>query len=131
MPILLALALYYGPYYAYVVKVVDSITVMLDVAVWPGQVNRVTLRLRGVDTPLPFGACETETLMAKDAKAFTRTFLSRQVVIYNIRATREDRSKLWGQIRNDRGEDLKRALIEAGYAAAHRGDARTGWCPHP
>ena len=131
MPILLALALYYGPYYAYVGKVVDSITVVLDVAVWPGQVKQVTLRLRGVDTPHVFGTCETETLMAKEAKEFTRAFLTRRVVIYNVRGTRKDPTKLWGQIRNDRGEDLKQALIQAGYAAARHGNVRTSWCPHP
>lgn len=130
MPILLALALYYGPYYAYVEKVIDSITVVLNVAVWPDQLNRVTLRLRGVDAPHPFGACETETLMAREADEFTRAFLSQRVVIYNIRATRNDRTKLWGQIRNDRGEDLKQALIRAGYAAPHRDGQYTSWCPH-
>lgn len=130
MPILLALALFYGPYYATVVRVIDSITVVLEVAAWPGQVNRVTLRLRGVERPHRFGACDAETLMAREGKEFTQTFLTHRVVIYNIRAARDDRSRLWGQIRNARGEDLKQALISAGYAAANHGGTYTSWCPH-
>ena len=41
----------YGPYRAMVVRVLDGDTVEVDVWLWPGLVQRIKLRLAGVNTP--------------------------------------------------------------------------------
>lgn len=124
---LLLLTLTYGPYHAQVVRVVDSLTVVLEVTVWPGMQHRVMLRLDGINAPALKADCEAERLMAEEAREFTRVLLGRQVTIHAVRPTRRN-DRVFGQLQNSRGQDLGQALRGSGYAVA--GNAGS-WCPPP
>ena len=52
----------YTAYQATVVKVIDGDTIQLDVAIWPGLTQRISLGLNGIDTPEKRGLppCEKE-----------------------------------------------------------------------
>ena len=120
----------YGPYPATVVRVIDGDTVELDVALWPGLVQRIRLRLDGVNTPEKRGKNVTpcEKAAAAKASAFTARFLktTRQVVVSQVRLGKYA-GRVLGRITAN-GHDLARALVEAGLARPYAGGKRQAWC---
>lgn len=120
----------HGPYRAAVVKVIDGDTVMLDVAIWPGLVQRVSLRLAGVNTPEKRGKgiTECERNAGQAATKFTQGFLknAKEVVVSEVRLGKYAGRAL-GRISSN-GKDLGKALIQAGHARPYKGGARGAWC---
>ena len=118
----------YGPYSAEVVRVIDGDTVELDVALWPGLVQRIHLRLDGVDTPEKRGASLCEKILARRASEFTLRFfrLGRTVLVSGVRIGKYA-GRVLGRIAVD-GRDLGEALVAAGLARPYAGGAREPWC---
>lgn len=125
-----AAAEHHGPYRATVVKVIDGDTVLLDVAIWPGLVQRVSLRLAGVNTPEKRGRgiSDCEKKAGQAATTFTQRFLkdAGQVVISEVRLGKYAGRAL-GRL-SSKGKDLGEALIQAGHAMRYDGGTRTAWC---
>ena len=120
----------YGPYDATLVRIIDGDTVVVDVAVWPEQTIRTSLRLAGVDTPEKGwrAKCDAEREAGKRATAFTTRWLSAhtQIQVTDIR-----RGKYAGRVLGliTAGDsDLATDLIEAGVARPYDGGQRGGWC---
>jgi len=117
----------YGPYQADVVRVIDGDNVELDVHIWPGLIQRISLRLAGVDTPEKYGsACERK--LAAKATEFTTKFLDgvNLVTVQDI-----ENGKYAGRVlgRLLMGEkDLAKELIEAKLARPYKGGKRKKWC---
>ena len=120
----------YGPYPATLVRVIDGDTVVLDVALWPGLVQRIHLRLEGVNTPEKRGKSITacEKAAAARASAFTTRVLrkARTISISGIRLGKYA-GRVLGHLMAD-GQDLGRALIAAGLARPYAGGKRAAWC---
>src|SRR5262245_42601354 len=57
-----------GPVEATVVEVLDGDTFLVEAHVWPGQVIKVNVRVRGIDAPEMKSRCETEHLAALRAR---------------------------------------------------------------
>ncbi len=125
---LVLVSLLYGPYQANIIRVVDATTLKLNVAVWPEQTNQITLTVADIESPRIKGVCETERLMAKEAKAFTNSFIGRKVILQKVQLSRKD-GKYYAVVRNTRGDDLGQALIDAGYAVKKEDESRSSWCP--
>ena len=125
---LLLAALVYGPYQAKLVRVTGPDTLVVNVAVWPGQVNRVTIDVAGIVTPKPDGACEAERLMAREGIDFTRHFLGSRITLEQVHPARVPGTYYAG-VRNGEGRDLSRALLEAGYALPFVKGKKASWCP--
>jgi len=127
MNTLLLMALLYGPYQARVINVIDGDTLLLNVAVWPGQVNRARIGVAGVDTPELHGACDSERLMAREARDFSRGFVGNRVRVDKLRQTKS--GKLYAEISNTDGRPLAEALINAGYGVPFLRGRKHDWCP--
>jgi endonuclease YncB( thermonuclease family) len=122
------ITLLYGPYQAKIVRVMDANTLKLNVAVWPGQVNQIILKVADIETPQTKGFCETERLMAREARAFTNSFLGRSVLLEDLQLSQKE-GVYTATVKNDRGDDLARALMDAGYAVKFDEQKRSNWCP--
>lgn len=118
----------YGPYHATVARVVDGDTVVVDVALWPGLVQRIALRLAGVNTPEKRGAALCEKVAAGRAEAFTRRFLrlGSVVTVSGVRLGKYA-GRVLGRLAVD-GRDLGEALVAAGLARPYAGGKRRPWC---
>ena len=125
---LLLAALVYGPYQAKLVRVTGPDTLEVNVAVWPGQVNRVTIDVAGIVAPAPDGACDTERMLARDGIDFTRHFLGPRLQLDRVRPARRS-GTYYAEVRNREGGDLARALLDAGYARPFVKGKSPGWCP--
>ncbi len=120
----------YGPYRAEVVRVLDGDTVEVDVMVWPGLVQRIKLRLAGVNTPEKRGRGVSlcEKVAAKRATDFTRRFVKyvAQVIVSGVKLGKFA-GRVLGKI-SVNGRDLGDALVAAGLARPYSGGRREAWC---
>jgi endonuclease YncB( thermonuclease family) len=126
--LLLVLALTYGPYRVAAIDMLDIVVFRVEVAIWPDVTRTVELRLEGVTAPRHDSPCESERLLAAEARDFTRAFVDQPLTLSAVRkSTRGD----WviGRLKDQRGADLGTALVEAGYAARLKKDGRPSWCP--
>jgi len=128
MHTLILAALLYGPYQARVVQVIGPDTLVVNVAVWPGQVNRVTIDVAGIVTPSLEGGCDSERLMAHEAIDFPRSFLGSRVTLERLRPARATNT-YYAEVRNVQGQDLGQTLQAAGYATPFVKGKRADWCP--
>ncbi|NKB37889.1 MAG: hypothetical protein GKR93_12105 [Gammaproteobacteria bacterium] len=122
----------YGPYDANVVSVIDGDTVIIDVMVWPQQLVRTALRIKGVDTPekRTKSACEKELGLA--AMQFTKEFLAvayqnvESVMVYDIEIGSFAGRVVGGLMAN--GVDLGTLLLSNGHAREYRRNNHDLWC---
>ena len=115
-----------GPIEATVVSVYDGDTFTADAVPWPGQTNRVSVRVNGVDTPEIRGKCEGEKRRAVEARDFARARLKGGVRLRNVRL-----GKYAGRVVADvyvGPDNLADLLIAAGLGRPYHGGARRGWC---
>lgn len=120
-----------GPVEAALVKVVDGDTVKVDAHIWPGQMLRVSVRLRGVDTPELKGKCAEEREAAIAAREALAAFLGQgRIALADISG-----DKYYGRViadlAMDDGRRASEALIAAGLARPYAGKKRTSWCAAP
>ena len=120
----------YGPYQARLLRVIDGDTLELEVAVWPSLVQKIRLRLDGVNTPEKRGkgVSDCEKSQAKKASAFTKKFVKNAqiLIIRNIRLGKYA-GRVLGKLHAD-NKDLGQALIKAGLARPYSGGTRKPWC---
>ena len=117
----------YTAYHATVVKVLDGDTLKLDVAIWPGLTQRISLRLNGIDTPEKRGSPPCEKELAKIATEFTRQFVSGGLVVVTSVSLGKYAGRALGSVSVE-GKDLVEALINAGHGRPYDGGARGSWC---
>ena len=114
-----------------IVGVVDGDTIRVDATPdLPPALARLSVRLRGVDTPEKGGRakCERERRGGTAATAFATDAIraARRVLIRNPAW-----GKWGGRVIADvliDGRNLATALIEAGLARRYDGGRRAGWC---
>ncbi len=129
----------YGPYHADLERVVDGDTVKVVLHLYPGLEQRVSLRLKGINTPehrprfkchRPDGCkalkqCEKEA--ARQATAFTHDFLNGRRLVVRKVSNGKYAGRVTGHITAD-GKDLAEALVAAGHARPYKGGKRGWWC---
>lgn len=117
----------YGPYRADLVRVIDGDTLLLDVALWPGLVQRISVRLDGVNTPEKRSRLQCE----KDAGMKATKFVEEMVAGGEITVHNIDLGKYAGRVLGDvyvDGNSIAVALIEEGLALPYDGGKRGPWC---
>lgn len=97
------------------IRVIDGDTVIADLAIWPGLTARETIRVLGVDTPEPKGITRPA---GEAARLFARDWLQRGPVEVRV-CERDAFGRALGQVTRD-GEDLAKALIQAGHGIPYR-----------
>lgn len=104
----------------------DSFTVNVDE--WPpilGQ--KITIRIKGVDTPELRGKCKKEVEMARLAKQFTVSKLRESKTIRLTGIERDKYFRILADVSLD-GIDLGRLLLEAKLAVPYTGAKKLEWC---
>jgi endonuclease YncB( thermonuclease family) len=112
-----------GPVSATVVRVIDGDTFVAEAHVWPGEIVRVSVRIRGIDAPELHSRCPRERLAAAEA----RDALAALLEPGPVRITNIGGGKYYGRVLADvetnEGEVapalLSRALVRL-YSGGHR-----------
>ncbi len=74
-----------GPVETKVIRVLDGDTFLADAMIWPGQIVRVSVRIRGIDAPEKRSGCAVERQAAAKATATLAALLGHgTVTISNI-----------------------------------------------
>ena len=108
-------------------EVTDGDSLKLDVAIWPGLTQRISLRLNGIDTPEKRGSSDCEKVLAKKATEYTRQFVSGGTVTVSDVNLGKYSGRVLGSVSVD-GKDLVTSLISAGHGRAYDGSKRGSWC---
>ncbi len=104
----------------------DGDTFAVTVPGLPDELARVSVRVRGVDTPEIKGACEAEKAAAVRAREFTAAWVSAGVQI-----CRPEWGKYGGRVVADvvqESRNLAQDLIVRGLGREYNGGSRKGWC---
>lgn len=117
----------YGPYPARLVSVHDGDTIKVDVQVWPGQTNRVSVRLDGVDTPELRGKCPQERVQAIKARDYVIAMTKDKSLAIQAVTLGKYAGRVVARVLVD-GQDLTDMLIAAGLGRPYDGGKRQGWC---
>jgi endonuclease YncB( thermonuclease family) len=117
-----------GPVAAKIVRVRDGDTVEVEAFIWPQQVVRVAVRLRGIDAPELKAKCEGEKIAALAA----RDRLADLVEAGGVSLSDVSGDKYFGRVlaRVSTGAepDLGKRLLDEGLVAPYDGGKRRDWC---
>lgn len=113
-----------GPVLASLIRVIDGDTVLVEAMPWPGQYVRVSVRIRGIDTPELRSSCPAEREAARHARQVLEKMTANPSLIElrNISG-----GKYYGRILADISigrKDVGAALLDAGLAVAYDGGRR-------
>jgi len=86
--------------------------------------DNISVRVLGVDTPEIKGKTEREKALAKQAKAFTKEFLSHTPVSLTD-CGRDKYFRLLCNVTNGQGKDLGKELINAGLGYSYDGGTKS------
>lgn len=119
-----------------IVGVIDGDTIKVNIPSFPEELNPVSIRVRGIDTPeksKQFAKCENEIILAKQATMFTKTVI--------FKAMDENRSIKFSQLSWDKyggridanvhiggKTQLSELLIKNGFARSYDGGKKSSWC---
>jgi len=112
-----------------VVGIYDGDTFYIKMVGLPPELQRIGVRVRGIDTAEMKGKCQSEKSTAAGAKAFTTRILKQAGNRVTLRGLKWD--KYGGRVDADvfvGGESLSNMMITRGYARPYMGGKRAGWC---
>ena len=102
----------------------------LNVHTWPQVIQKIKLRLRGINTPEKRGKniSDCEKMAGQKATTFTQRWLkiAKSVTVSNVKLGKYACRAL-GNI-SVKGDYLSEALIKAGHAREYSGGKRKPWC---
>lgn len=125
---ILAATILFGPYQADLVEVKDGDTILLDVHVWPGHTQSISVREWGIDTPekRTRNLCEKE--LGIKATSFTADFIQNKTITVTNISLGKYAGRVLGNIYAD-GDSLSEALLDIGLAIPYYGGSRDhDWC---
>jgi endonuclease YncB( thermonuclease family) len=122
-----------GPVQAIVERVIDGDTLAVRARIWLGQELRVNVRIARIDTPELSSRCVRERQLAVRAREFMRNILFTEGQIEpTIWLSDIDQDKYGGRVlarvTAPSGDDVAKALVQAGLARAYDGKKRINWC---
>ena len=120
-----------GPIPARVLGVIDGDTVVVRARVWLGQDIEIRVRLDGVDAPEIRGRCPRERALAQQARALVAGKLKGGTITLTDIQYGKFAGRVVARVATASGEDLSRALLDAGLGRPYRGGRRLSWCPRP
>jgi len=113
-----------GPVSARIIKVIDGDTLVVDAHPWPGHAVRVSVRLRGIDTPERRSRCTAERLAGERARSELERLVSNFSTIELINVSG---GKYYGRVLADLKagtQDVAAAMLESGLAMPYAGGRR-------
>lgn len=117
-----------GPVLAEVVKVRDGDTMEVEAHIWPGQVARVAVRLRGIDAPELKAKCESEKTAALAARdRLVELVGTRGVHLFDISGDKYF-GRVLAKVSSGDEPDLAKRLLVEGLVEPYDGGKRRDWC---
>ncbi|WP_420407743.1 thermonuclease family protein [Hoeflea sp.] len=113
-----------GPVAARIVRVIDGDTLVVDAHPWPGQAIRVSVRLRGIDTPERRSRCSGERKAADAARSELERLVAGHETVSLVDIAG---GKYYGRILADLkagSRDIASAMLQSGLARPYQGGKR-------
>lgn len=111
-------------------EVIDGDTIRISMYRIPKHLQKMSVRVMGVDTPEKSwrAECEKERLLAEEASAFTNGQVA-QAKHIDINFVKWDKygGRVLGDVILD-GKSLTKMLIDNGYAREYYGEKKESWC---
>ncbi|WP_244577832.1 thermonuclease family protein [Hoeflea halophila] len=109
---------------AKIIRIIDGDTLEVDAHPWPGHAVRVSVRLRGIDTPERRSRCAAQRVAAQMARNQLERLVSgfQSVELVNVAG-----GKYFGRVLADMkagSRDIASAMLESGHASPYRGGKR-------
>ena len=120
-----------GPVPARVLRVIDGDTLMVRARIWIGQEIEIKVRLAGVDAPELRGKCESERILARQARDLVAARIADGEVSLHGVQYGKFAGRVLARVETSAGDDLGTALLDAGLGRPYRGKRRRGWCAPP
>ncbi|MGJ8569090.1 MAG: thermonuclease family protein [Hoeflea sp.] len=113
-----------GPVSAQIVRIIDGDTLEVDAHPWPGHAVRVSVRLRGIDTPERRSRCPGQRAAASMARNELERLVSgvSTVELINVAG-----GKYYGRVLADMkagARDVASAMLASGHARPYQGGKR-------
>jgi endonuclease YncB( thermonuclease family) len=113
-----------------IVDILDGDTIKTLYNVLPEPLNKISIRLDGVDTPEKTwrGKCDAERAYGEKASKFVKDIIGDTKF---MTVTNFSYGKFAGRIMGDitvNGINIKEKLLEAGYAVEYHGEKKMDWC---
>lgn len=112
-----------------VTGVYDGDTFYINMPGLPVELQKIGVRVRGIDTPEMRSKCPAEAHNAQAAKAFTQRAIASARGRVTLQGLKWD--KYGGRVDADvyiNGQKLSDMMITRGYARPYNGGKRAGWC---
>jgi micrococcal nuclease len=113
-----------GPVPARIIRVIDGDTVLVVAHPWPGHAVRVSVRLRGIDTPERRSRCDGERRAANQARRELERLVSNAPTVNLINVSG---GKYYGRVLADLkagARDVAAAMLQSGLATPYKGGKR-------
>jgi len=109
--------------------VYDGDTFYSDLCALPVPLNKVSVRIAGIDTPEIRTTCLSEKAAGLAAKAKLEELFAGQnvVVVKNVEWDKYG-GRVGGNVFLENGTDVAAKMIESGLARPYNGGARESWC---
>lgn len=113
---------------AAVVSVYDGDTLTVEATIWPNQVVRTAVRVRGIDTAEIRARCPEEKRLAIAARDRARELVGEQVTLVEVEEGKYAGRVVAGVVTAD-GRSLGEVLVAEGLARPYDGrSSRETWC---
>ncbi|SDF83921.1 thermonuclease family protein [Thalassobaculum litoreum] len=107
----------------------DADTLYVLVPSLPESLQRMSIRVMGIDAPEIRGKCEREKVHARAARDFVLSALKgEEVVTVDVIGWDKYGGRIDAHVALPDGRDLGTVLVRAGLARVYDGGARRGWC---
>jgi endonuclease YncB( thermonuclease family) len=112
-----------------VVGVYDGDTIYSNLYVLPSPLNKVSIRLYGIDTPELRTKCEYEKSQAKLAKLYLESILlgQEEVIVKDVQWDKYG-GRIDGKVFLLDGTDVSQKMLDSGLATPYFGGTRKDWC---
>ena len=112
-----------------VIKVYDGDTFVSELHGVPEPLNKVSVRIRGIDTPELRGKCSSEVEAAIKSKRQLIAILDSNdtVIVKNVKWDKYG-GRIDGDVFLKNGVDVRAEMIKRKAARPYSGEKRVGWC---
>lgn len=110
--------------------VVDGDTIALTMTELPSVLQKVSVRVDGIDTPESnyLAKCDKEKELGLKAKEFTKSMVANgKIIKYDLLGWDKYGGRILGNVTIDK-KSLAKALMDAGLAREYHGEAKKSWC---
>lgn len=112
-----------------IVEVYDGDTIVSKLEVLPEPLNKVSIRIYGLDTPEIRTKCISEKVMGIKAREHLKLLLKNESYVI-VKKPEWDKygGRILGEVYTSKDVDISKEMISAGLAIAYTGGTKQPWC---